>query len=62
MPSGEGRVVVPSARPTAVREIQLIDRHAEMQVLRESRALIWHTGDMAEARSWARVHLNSPRN
>lgn len=34
MPSRK-RIIVPSPRPTAVREIQLIDRVQEMQVLRE---------------------------
>jgi len=36
VPSREPGVVVPSRRPTAVREIQLIDRVEEMAVLREA--------------------------
>ena len=36
MSSGERRIVFPSPRPVAVREIQLIDRDEEMQVLREA--------------------------
>ena len=36
MSSRKPRVVVPSPRPTAVKEIQLIDRVEEMQVLRET--------------------------
>jgi tetratricopeptide (TPR) repeat protein len=34
--SDESRVVVPSPRPPAVREIQLIDRAKEMEILREA--------------------------
>ena len=34
--SSRKRIIVPSPRPTAVREIQLIDRDEEMQVLREA--------------------------
>jgi len=34
--SSRKRITVPSPRPTAVREIQLIDRTEEMQVLREA--------------------------
>ena len=36
MSSDKPRVVVPTPRPVAVREIQLIDRDEEMQVLREA--------------------------
>ena len=36
MSSRERRVVVPTSRPVAVREIQLIDRDEEMQVLRQA--------------------------
>ena len=36
MSSGERRVVVPTPRPVVMREIQLIDRDEEMQVLREA--------------------------
>ena len=36
VPSRQPRVIVPSSRPTAVREIHLIDRVEEMDVLREA--------------------------
>jgi len=36
VPSDESKVVVPSPRPVTVREIQLIDRAKEMEVLREA--------------------------
>ena len=36
MSSGKRRVVVPSPRPTVMREIQLIDRIKEMDVLRKA--------------------------
>jgi len=36
VPSDESKVVVPSARTVAVREIQLIDRAKEMDILREA--------------------------